>query len=55
MLCFRVGDRHLENILVTNDGRLLQIDFSYIISDDPKNLDVEIENNRRYVNNARRN
>ena len=38
-----VGDRHLENILVTNNGLLLHIDFSYILGDDPKNLQVEMK------------
>ena len=38
-----VGDRHLENILVTKTGKLLHIDFSYILGDDPKNLGVEMK------------
>ena len=33
MLCFGVGDRHMENILVTRQGKLLHIDFLYIRND----------------------
>ena len=45
VLCYvlGVGDRHLENILVTKDGKLLHIDFSYILGADPKNLDAEMK------------
>ena len=45
VLCYvlGVGDRHLENILVTSSGKLLHIDFSYILGDDPKKLEVEMK------------
>lgn len=33
-----VGDRHLENMLVTDDGKLIHVDFSYLLGDDPKHV-----------------
>ena len=43
MLCVGVGDRHMENIMVTRNGKLLYIDFSYLLGDDPKRLNIEMK------------
>lgn len=31
-----VGDRHLENILIRPDGRLLHIDFGWVFGKEPR-------------------
>ena len=37
-----VGDRHLKNLMITEDGRLFHIDYTYLMGKDPQFLLPEI-------------
>ncbi|KAG5452089.1 Phosphatidylinositol 3-kinase catalytic subunit type 3 [Clonorchis sinensis] len=44
-----VGDRHMENLLLTNDGRLFHIDFSFLFGNDPKPMATEVRLTRSMI------
>lgn len=44
-----VGDRHLDNLLLTRNGNLFHIDFGYILGRDPKPLPAPIRLTKEMV------
>ncbi len=44
-----VGDRHLENLMMTSNGKLFHIDFGFIMGRDPKPWPSPIRLNRQMV------
>ncbi|VDO59236.1 unnamed protein product [Schistosoma margrebowiei] len=44
-----VGDRHMENLLLTADGHLFHIDFSFILGADPKPMAPEVRLTRAMI------
>jgi phosphatidylinositol 3-kinase len=48
-LVLGVGDRHMENIMVCQDGHLLHIDFGFLFGKDPKPLQPLIKLTREMV------
>ena len=45
-----IGDRHLENLLITDDGKLFHIDFGYAMGEDPKPYPPPFKLNKEMIN-----
>lgn len=44
-----VGDRHLDNLLITTNGALFHIDFGFILGEDPKSWPPPMKITREMV------
>uniref|UniRef100_A0A1B0AAP7 Phosphatidylinositol 3-kinase catalytic subunit type 3 n=1 Tax=Glossina pallidipes TaxID=7398 RepID=A0A1B0AAP7_GLOPL len=47
--CAGVGDRHLDNLLLTTSGKLFHIDFGYILGRDPKPMPAPMKLSKEMV------
>ena len=45
-----IGDRHLENLLISEDGRMFHIDFGYAMGEDPKPYPPPFKMNKQMIN-----
>ena len=45
-----IGDRHLENLLISDDGKLFHIDFGYAMGEDPKPYPPPFKLNKPMIN-----
>lgn len=45
-----IGDRHLENLLIKNNGKLFHIDFGYAMGEDPKPFPPPFKLNKPMIN-----
>lgn len=45
-----IGDRHLENLLIDNEGKLFHIDFGYAMGEDPKPYPPPFKLNKPMIN-----
>ena len=45
-----IGDRHLDNILICDDGCIFHIDFSFILGQDPKFFTSDIRITDEMIN-----
>jgi len=44
-----VGDRHLDNLLLSNSGHLIHVDFGFILGRDPKVFPPPMKLNKEMV------
>lgn len=44
-----VGDRHLDNLLLSESGHLIHVDFGYILGRDPKVFPPPMKLNKEMV------
>ena len=45
-----IGDRHLENLLIKNDGKIFHIDFGFAMGEDPKPYPPPFKLNKKMIN-----